>query len=198
MTTVPLPPFSARNRSQKHWIDGDFPASARTGLLHLLNEAVNRDYVSGWPVVAKELRRIARAPVRNYDSKSYPNIKEAREDSELYLNNITWQHVYDFCERVYGQLSQDTISWRNDEQVMITKAQSQHFLADEIQRLFEEENLAYEFRDGSVQRRGKAHTVNQINKAERTLTDLKLDVGNTFRKHSGISVIVKDLTTRMR
>lgn len=49
-----------------------------------------------------------------------------------------------------------------------------------MQRLFEEEGLGYEFRDGLVQRRGKRHTINQINKAELALADLRLEAA---RKH---------------
>jgi hypothetical protein len=54
------------------------------------------------------------------------------------------------------------------------------YFAEELQRLFEEESLGYEFTDGVVQRRGKRHTTNQINKAEKALADCKLDAA---RKH---------------
>jgi hypothetical protein len=54
------------------------------------------------------------------------------------------------------------------------------FLAAELEHLFEEEGLAYEFRDGFVQRRGKRHTINQINNAEKSMADLKLQAA---RKH---------------
>jgi hypothetical protein len=40
-----LPPFSARNRGAHVQIDSDFPESARTGLLHLLHDLVEREYV---------------------------------------------------------------------------------------------------------------------------------------------------------
>lgn len=179
MTTDPLPPFSARNRREKNWIEEDFPASARTGLLHLLNDAVDRGYLSGWPIVAKELRRIARAAPRDYNP-SYIPIKEARVDAEAYLNKLDWERVYDFCERLYSHLAQGTVYEQGGEVVTIAKAQSQSFFAEEMQRLFEEESLGYEFRDGLVQRRGKRHTINQINKAERALADLRLEAA---RKH---------------
>jgi AbiJ N-terminal domain 4 len=128
-----------------------------------LNEAVSRNYLSDWHVVAKELRRIAREPLRNYNPRSVPSMEEARNDSELYLNQIGWEQVYDFCERLQSHIAQDIVY---DEVVTTTKAQAQLFIAEEMQRLFEEENLGYEFRDGFVQRRGKRHTIDQINKAE--------------------------------
>lgn len=180
MTSVPLSPFSARNRSEQHWIYEDFPGSARTGLLHLLNDAIDKNYLTGWQVVAKELRRIARVAPRNYDSSSVQSLKEARYDVETYLNQLDWKRVYDFCERLYSHLAQQSVYWQNNEEVVITKAQSQLFFAEEMQRLFEEESLGYEFRDGFVQRRGKRHTINQINKAETALADLRLEPA---RKH---------------
>jgi hypothetical protein len=101
------------------------------------------------------------SPNENYDPRYIPSMKEAREDTELYLNQIGWDQVYDFCERLHNHLAQDIMY---DEVVTTTKAQAQLFIAEEMQRLFEEENLGYEFRNGFVQRRGKRHTIDQINK----------------------------------
>jgi hypothetical protein len=180
MTTGPSTPFSARNRREKNWIEGDFPTSARTGLLHLLHDAVDNRYLSGWPVVTKELRRIARVPPVGYDPSSLESIRQARIDAGAFLNQLDWEKAYDFCERLYSHLAQGTAYWKNEEEITITKAQSQLFFAEEMQRLFEEESLGYEFRDGLVQRRGKRHTINQINKAEMALADLRLEAA---RKH---------------
>lgn len=172
-------PFSARNRREKKWIEEDFPASARTGLLHLLCDAVDKDYLSNWPVVAKELRRIARVAPGDYDLSSIQDITQAQVDVEIYLNQLDWEKIYDFCERLYSHLAQRTFYDPNGG-VTITKVQPQLFFAEELQRLFEEESLGYEFRDGLVQRRGKRHTINQINKAEMALADLRLEAA---RKH---------------
>lgn len=180
MTAAPLVPFSARNRREKDWIEEDFPASARTGLLHLLYEGVGKDYVSGWPVVAKELRRITRAAPRDYDPHSVPALKQARIDAEVCLSQLDWERVYDFCERLYSSLAQGTVYVKDGEAVAVTKAQAQLFFGDEMQRLFEEESLGYEFKDGLVQRRGKRHTMGQISKAEGALADLRLEAA---RKH---------------
>jgi len=181
MTTVPQPPFSARNRRDKARIEEDFPISARTGLIHLLNDAVDRDYLSGWHVVAKEIRRIARVSLVEYDARSVESMRAAREDAETYLNTLDWEQVYDFCERLHSHLAQGSTDYGEDgETIRIPKAQAQLFFAEEMQRLFEEENLGYEFRDGLVQRRGKRHTIDQINKAERALADQKLMAA---RKH---------------
>jgi AbiJ N-terminal domain 4 len=182
MTSVPQPPqppFSARNRRESALIEEDFPLPARTGLLHLLNEAINRDYVAGWEAVAKELRRISREGLRDY-SNSVAGIAQAQQDGEIYLYQLDWDKLYDFCERLHSHLARGIVRERYDEVIEITKAESQQFIAEELQRLFEEESLGYEFRDGLVQRRGKRHTTDQINKAERTLADLRLQAA---RKH---------------
>jgi hypothetical protein len=199
MTTAPLPPFSARNRREKVWIEEDFPGSARTGLLHLLNYAVEMNYLSGWPGVARELGRIARVPPRDYDASSVQSIEKARFDAEDNLKVLDWNRIYDFCERLHSHLAQGASYYHNDEVVTITKAQSQLFFAEEMQRLFEEENLGYEFRDGLVQRRGKRHTINQINKAKGLwLTrDCRLPE-NIFQNPFAIFVIVRNLTLKIR
>ena len=181
MTTAPLQPFSARNRREKKWIEEDFPESARTGLLHLLHDAVNKGCISGWPAVAQELRRIARVVPRDYNPSYVPSIKDAQSDARSYLDQLDWERVYDFCERLFSHLAQGANYLENGELVVVlTKAESQLFFAEEIQRLFEEESLGYEFRDGLVQRRGKRHTISQINKAERVLADHRLEAA---RKH---------------
>lgn len=64
-----LPPFSARNRGAHVQIDSDFPESARTGLLHLLYDLVEREYVGGWIDLARELERM-RESVRSSTTKT--------------------------------------------------------------------------------------------------------------------------------
>jgi hypothetical protein len=177
MTAASSSPFSARNRREKNWIDRDFPVSARNGLLHLLADAVEKDFLRGWPAVAVELRRVARASPHEYSYSSVQSINRAQTDSETYLNKISWERVYDLCERLYSHLAYGRTY---DEVTITTKAQAQLFFAEEIQRLFEEENLAFEFRDGLVQRRGKRHTIDQVGKAEGALAELRLDAA---RKH---------------
>lgn len=180
MTTVPVPPFSTRNRRDKNWIEDDFPPSARTGLLHLLDDAVHRDCISSWAVVAKELGRIARAAPEHYSLTSVESISAAKFDVEAHLNQLNWERVYDFCERLHNHLAQGAVIHVDGSEVSTTRAQSQSFLAGEMQRLFDEESLGYEFRDGLVQRRGKRHTIAQIARAENALADHKLD---SARKH---------------
>ena len=131
-------------------------------------------------MAAKELRRISRAAPVDYDERSVPSIKQARFDAETLLNQLDWDRVYDFCERLYSHLTQDLCRWYNEEEITITKAQAQAFFAEEVQHVFEEESLGYEFRDGFVQRQGKRHTITQTNKAEKVMADQRLDAA---RRH---------------
>ncbi len=170
----PLPPFSARNRRDTAQIDGEVPASARVGLLHLLAEAVREDYIEGWHVVTMELQRIARlSPLIDWSKKEST---QAKLSAEEILDNLPWEKVYDFCERLHSHLATEIgyNDFSNEYIVRVSKTEVQQFLADELERLFREENLAFEFRDGLVQRRGKRHTVNQISKAETVLADARL------------------------
>ena len=181
MTSLPTRPFSAKTNSEKEQVDTDFPVSARTGLLHLVSEAIDKRYVAGWHSVAKEARRIARAPLRNYQTHTVADFKAAQEDSETYLNQLSWDHAFDFCERLHNELAHGESYNQEGEIIEVTtKVQAQEFVAVELQRLFDEEGFAYEFRNGAVERRGKRHTLGQAEKAVKALTDHKLDAA---RRH---------------
>lgn len=158
-------PFSVRNRRGVAPIDEDFPASARIGLVHILDKATGKDFVASWEAVANELQRIARLPRTSVGEVAATNI----------LNQLRWDQVYDFCERVYSDLAQKGNIVRDNYIIRHTKADAQVFIADELQRLFDEENLAYEFRDGIVQRRGRRHTVDQVASADEALSKAGLD-----------------------
>jgi hypothetical protein len=131
-------------------------------------------------VVAKEVRRIARVAPRSYERTLVESMKQARSDVETGLNQLDWERVYDFCERLYGYLAEGVVSYRDGEEVAITRTQIQSFFGEEVQRLFDEEGLGFEFKDGFVQRRGKRHTISQIAQAEKALVDQRLD---SARKH---------------
>ncbi len=51
------------------------------------------------------------------------------------------------------------------------RSTAQEYIATELQRLFLEEHLAFEFSNGLVQRRGRRHTANQIAGADLVLVD---------------------------
>lgn len=160
-------------KEQHRQIDSDFPASARSGLLHLLFDLIDRRYLPDWTVVARELNRIGRRPLVVYDSSSLPSLKQARTDAGVVLEEVDWPRVYDFCERLYGHLPKEIgyeDQWGNYE-VHVSRGVMQAYIAAELQRLFLEEGLAYEFTDGAVRRRGRRHTVELVAKSQVVLGD---------------------------
>src|SRR2546422_414145 len=131
-----LPPFSIRNRGAHLQVDSDFPKSARTALLHLVYDLHSRSYIGQWMEIARELERIARVNPVQYQYQT-----TARGACEKLVERLSWDKVLDFCERLHNFLAQT----------------GQKHIASELNRLFVEESLAFEFRDGHVERRGRAH-----------------------------------------
>ena len=173
-------PFSSRNRAGRSQIDNDCPASARTGLLHLLVDAVEKRYVANWCAIARELQRIARLSPVPYSSFSSASERQARADAEEVLIGLVWDKVYDFCERLFSHLAVPVGYNNNDEFYEETsKADVQAYIGAELQRLFMEEGLAFEFSDGLVKRQGRQHTVNKTTKAQVVLGDVRLSAART-------------------
>lgn len=181
MTGSQQAPFSARNRGQHRQIDADFPDSARSGLLHLLFDLVDKDYVSGWAAIARELQRIGRLAPVGYDSSSMPSRRQAKADAEAALAGLSWDKAYDFCERLHSHLASE-VGYRDDFEyhVQTPRSEVQAYIAAEVQRIFLEEGLAYEFTDGLVRRRGRKHTVDLTTRAQVVLGDSRL---SNARKH---------------
>ncbi|MCX6623391.1 MAG: hypothetical protein NTY38_20475 [Acidobacteria bacterium] len=168
-------PFSARLRGQHRQIDNSFPDGARIALLHLLYDLEEKAYVAGWPAIARELQRIGRHPPTFYDSSSVASEKQAKADAEAVLASLKWEKAYDFCERVYSHLSQDAAHWvDNAWEVTTPKSDVQKYVSGELQRIFLEEGLAFEFSEGLVRRRGRKHTVDQTTRAQVVLGDNRL------------------------
>ena len=174
MSSIGQAPFSSRNRGTHGQVDQDFPKSARMGLLHLLNDLDRKRYIEGWEELDLELRRIARMPPLLTSSP--------RAEVAEVLEELPWEKLYDFCERLYSHLAIE-VGYRDDDggfQVTTAKSRVQSFIASELQRLFLEEGLAFEFRDGLVLRRGRRHTVDRISRAELVLGDPRLEAA---RRH---------------
>jgi len=168
MTQNPPTPFSARIKQPHRQVDADFPDSGRAGLLHLLADLVEQRYVADWVVIARELHRTGRLELVSYDTSSASSLKQAQANAISALRTLEWEKIYDFCERLYSQLP-NQVGWEDsygNYTEEISRADSQAYVAAELQRLFLEESLAYEFTDGAVRRRGRKHTVELASKAQ--------------------------------
>jgi len=166
-------PFSARHRDKHHQINV-FPDSARTALLHLLYDLEEKGYVSSWAAIAQELRRIDRQSHIIYNPSSVSCIKRARADAKAILASLRWDKAYDFCERLYSHLSQDSEYWVDNNYFNTPKSDVQKYIASELEQIFLEEGLACEFVEGRVRRRGRKHTVDQTTRAQVVLGDDRL------------------------
>lgn len=144
--------------------------------MHLLFDLVERRYVPDWTMVARELNRIGRLPLTAYDSSSVASLKQAKVDAENVIKEINWAKVYDFCERLYSHLPQELTyeDQYGNYEVQISRGDMQTCIGAELQRLFLEEGLAYEFTDGVVHRRGRKHTVELVARSQVVLGDPKL------------------------
>jgi hypothetical protein len=156
-----FPPFSARNSGAHIQIDNDCPETTRIGLLYLLRRLVDRRYVDGWKDVIVELERIAR--IR-------PDNGGGAGADELLLN-MEWDKVFDFCERLHNHLAKEVMGF---DEVVASRVEVQEYIASELQRLFLEEHLAFEFSKGLVRRRGRRHTAERVSRAEMVLGDPRL------------------------
>ncbi len=168
MTTTPSIPFSARTKGPHRQIDADFPDTGRAGLLHLLADLIERRYVADWVVIARELHRIGRFELVSYDTSSISSLEQAKVNATYALETLQWQKAYDFCERLYSQLP-NQVGWEDNYgnyTEEISRSDSQAYIAAELQRLFLEESLAYEFTDGAVRRRGRKNTVELTSKSQ--------------------------------
>lgn len=168
-------PFSSRNRGAHKQVDRDFPVTARNALLHILFDLVERNYVSGWISIARELQRISRTIPTEYEPSKVASLRKAKDDSIALLQELEWDKVYDFCERLHGHLASAVgYTWNDEFQETTSKAQVQTYISDELQRLFNEESLAFEFSQGMVSRRGRKHTVEVTTRAQVVLGDPRL------------------------
>lgn len=185
-------PFSIRSQGPHEHIENDFPVSARIGLLHLLDELVEMQYVSGWIAVSRELQKIARVSPVDYGSiSSSVVLSKAREDAQTILGELRWQKVFDFCERLFRHLAcAKGTDWNNEFQEETPKTEVQAYIANELQRLFAEEQLAYEFSAGVVSRRGRKHSNEIASRAQVVLGDLRLK--NARRHYSKAQDFFRD------
>jgi hypothetical protein len=170
LTEKTWPPFSARNRGAHAQIDNECPESTRIGILHIVLGAIRQHYVEDYQTVVRELERIARVRPEQFS------------DIDGLLIQLPWDKVFDFCERLYTHLAQDFDRYDDESERLVqvtAKSEAQQYIAGELQRLFLEENLAFEFSDGLVRRRGRRHTAEQVSRAELVLGDPRLSAALT-------------------
>ncbi len=177
-------PFSRRNREHEPRVRDDFPETARTALLYLLVRLNDERYLKGgMPAAMKEVSRLARIRL------SHALVLGAGDDTqpaEVLFHELPWQRVFDFCERLYSTLATSTTVLNIDMETMVEDKSVQEVRLEierEIQNLFDEENLDYEFVEGKVVRATTSHTTNILAKADVALASPDLSEARVhFRK----------------
>ena len=122
--------------------------------MHLLLDLVEREYVTSWIPISRELQRIGRCPPKEYERSNVSHLRAAKNDAQLILDDLEWDKVYDFCERLHSHLASSVgYEWDDEYQETTSRTVVQSYIADELKRIFTEESLAFEFSDGKVSRR---------------------------------------------
>ena len=169
-------PFSVRNGTTHKLISQSFPSSAVIGLQHIISDCISLSFIDEWTAVARELRRLTRDTVVDYDRSKVRDIEEARLYVEARLKILPWQKRFDFCEIIYLKLAyvpdDEVFHYRN--QTPFTLSDAQTYIEKEIQQLFIDEFFAYEFIKGSVIRKGRKHTVETTDQAQYVMSDNRL------------------------
>lgn len=175
-------PFSVRNSTTHKLISDSFPASAVIGLQHIISDCISLYFIDGWTAVARELRRLTRDTVVDYEKSNVRDIEEAKQYVEEKLKVLPWQKRFDFCEVIYLKLAYapDEEFFHYGNQTPFTLNDAQTYIEKEIQQLFIDEFFAYEFTQGSVIRKGRKHTVETADKAQYVMSDSRLRKARTY------------------
>jgi len=150
------------------------------------NKCLHKNYVDSWIAIDKEISRIAREDPKLYDRYKVSSQEDARVSAESIINTMSWDKIFDFCERLHSHIAIEATRWDDevsDWELIAPREIVQQYISDELQRIFLEENLAFAFKQGEVERKGRSHTRKQISKAEPTLGDPRLnDARNHYKK----------------
>ena len=169
-------PFSSRNRGAHAQIDEDFPESARMASFISCAQALRSNISPVGEMLPWSCSALLCKCPRLNDPSSQSD-RTAQSDAIDLLMKLPWERAYDFCERLHGHLAQEAVypcTYDNQEAVVVARSDVQLFFSSELERLFLEENLAFEFSDGLVRRRGRRHTVDRVSRAEVVLGDVRL------------------------
>jgi hypothetical protein len=149
--------------------DRDFPETARIGLWHVLNSAVRSDVTRGWAEIANELLRLRRVRYE-YEADTASDVVFSE------LMKLNWEHVYEFCERVYSRLLRADVyeGYQGSFEVITGLEDARQAYESDINQLFGEENIAYRMAGGELYRPGRAHSQRVAVAAQKVLQDPRL------------------------
>lgn len=180
MPTTKLP-FNKRFGVDGKDVDQDFPSAARNSFFCLLDELFLENSLKPLRDIERELLRTAGLPKASTTYNYYS--EEFRDVLEEPIHQIVWWRLFSFIERVYAKLltastEYDEFSGEMVEANSCEKVRS--YFAEEINQIMMENDMAYQFTDGSFQRRGRAQTQKSTQRVGVVLASSEL---TSVRKH---------------
>ncbi len=153
-----------------------FPQTAITALLFLFQDLNNKNYLTSEKDVVLELNRIGRFVT--YDVSGITCDTFLVELNGL-LIKMGWENILYFCERTYSKLLKEMEYF---DTYISLDAVRKYFL-DEINTIFIEESINFEFIEGVIVRRGRPQTRKALESVGYVLAEPRLErVANLFNK----------------
>lgn len=156
-------------------ITNDFPHSARIGLLYVINDLIDRDYVPSGPSTNENYRSI------NQEIARISRSLEVTGDNEIHPQffSMSWNLVFEFIERLYIRLLKPIFEYDINGNIngeVISLDSVREFFSEEVSNLLFEEQIGFEFKNGLFSRRGYSKTAQSIaNVTTNVLSDPRLE-----------------------
>ena len=144
----------------------DVPERARVGLYHLVERFFGREHQEGYPNLYQEICVALRIP-RKRKLGPFPPYGASLEIETL-IENCEWHQFYDICETSWASLPFEY--WREKER---------NEFSEQVNALFREEQLGFEFRDGKVEKVGSGFIDSQIKEARYLLKEQEFKGADT-------------------
>lgn len=167
-------PFSVRIAGKGESIADDFPVRARNSLKHLLVDLIDKRYAEGWGSFLRELHIVLGIAPAEYDSNRTERLNAYKNQIFLEINSMSWEKIYDFCERIYWVVVRYYRLDLHDDEFIEDRHEPRKYIERELNRIFLSERLAYSYVEGVVVRFGRKNTEEAARKAQNVLGDSRL------------------------
>lgn len=143
-------------------ITNDFPKSARIGLLYILDDLIEKNYIRSGSSIGTKYKPINQEIARLCRAIGEDNAKSIHPQFFL----MSWSRVFEFIERIYFKLLHGVDDYDINGNIVAeiaSIAEVKEYFSREISTLLFEEHLGFEFSNGVFNRRGYSKTAQSIN-----------------------------------
>ena len=158
--------------------NNDFSKTARTALIYIVKDLINKCYLVDLSEVILELNRTGR-----FTEEYLDQIKKEDYIDQLtiLIYKLQGNQVYRFCERLYSKLL--TGIGNDDSEWYVSIEEVQKYFSDEINLILKEENFDLYFSEGHFKRIGRAQTQKAFERVGAVLINPNLEsVKNHYNK----------------